>query len=674
MTLIPFGLSSADSQNRIGAHRVRSRIRCLAALGRVFWAAALSVLVFDLQTSPRSIGRSLSPFSIQRVPRILSKKAGSDRFYTSLPLGSRSCRRVSSSDDHPAEDVDVMTFLIGEAKIRHPGAKNFVRSLEASGYNKISFVGSGSFEYSNSFWLSRSTSLLKALELKPPSQLVIITDALDVLFVHSQQELMKRSRNLGDDVVFGAEALCDMSLCRENSTYRHAVASRAPPHAQRVYLNAGFVLGKAQSLVEVYREALEVMRAENCDDQAAFTRVWLDSAGAGKRIKLDYDSEFIGVISAAEEHFPLHWTGGRDANSKLFRSRLRDVKSGSTPVAVHFPGIGYQGSKSQLFNRCQQHLSRVYNDLVRDLKDFAEREVSKYRVVVTLTTTPLRIPFLRETLNSLNDQTLRPSAIYLNVPYFSKRFNVSYEVPEELKTMENLYIRRSDDYGPGTKILPTILDENDPDTLIITVDDEYKYPRYLVEDLVAAQVSNPNAAFGYAGQIIEQEDLSPVGLVVLSVDDGDFKRSVAGVDIIEGFLGAIYRRSFFDIEKLIPPSSPCISTDDIWISGYLASQGIPRIKLPYTRFKRPEELPHDKLAPSRENNVHGAKKNEICAFSLISNFKRGWLESPEMCPHDYSTLDASHALGERFDEEWTADSVLSPCNPMNFEEGRGIAA
>ena len=44
------------------------------------------------------------------------------------------------------------------------------------------------------------------------------------------------------------------------------------------------------------------------------------------------------------------------------------------------------------------------------------------------------------------------------------------------------------------------------------------------------------------------------------------------VDVIEGVCGAAYRRSFFpDIEILANIHPDCIMTDDMWVSGYLAT-------------------------------------------------------------------------------------------------------
>jgi len=356
------------------------------------------------------------------------------------------------------------------------------------------------------------------------------------------------------------------------------------------------------------------------------------------------------------------------------------------------------------------------------------RPEKKLRVVVSLTTTPGRINLLKPTLNSLAAQTLKPDRVILNVPLFSTRFNKTYEVPSWLlQRAPFVHVNRCEhDYGPATKLIPTLTLEPHGSTLIITVDDEYAYPPVLVESLVRAHLSSPHSAFGFAGQMvdlspdsqwrpprrIEHEeyvetfggielpqilkqngefvkvkifpppnslpvdpkyakhaapatdqgarvkvrggnaglaiashfgagiyDLVKVRLRVRSADTAEYHTGPVAVDILEAFLGAIYRRSHFDLASLlgVNASDPlrgrhkaCATTDDIVFSAHLASRGIPRVKLPML-FERPRETAADAVSPLRHDNVGGASNNDVCAASLLLKLQTWpWLDKHQV--------------------------------------------
>jgi hypothetical protein len=118
-------------------------------------------------------------------------------------------------------------------------------------------------------------------------------------------------------------------------------------------------------------------------------------------------------------------------------------------------------------------------------------------------------------------------------------------------------------------------------------------------------------------------DVVKVRVRVRSADVEEYHRGPVAVDILEAFLGAIYRRSYFDHAVLTSNRSfplACHTTDDIVFGAHLASRGIPRIKLPMP-FPRPTETAADKVAPLRADNVGGASKNDFCAATLLSDLQ-----------------------------------------------------
>ncbi len=177
-------------------------------------------------------------------------------------------------------------------------------------------------------------------------------------------------------------------------------------------------------------------------------------------------------------------------------------------------------------------------------------------LVVTLTTTPSRIGLLAPTLKSLLDQTRLPARIVLNVPTFSLREQVPYDIPDWLQGLEAVYLRLTDDLGPGTKLIPTVAAEL-PDTPLVVVDDDRIYPHWLLERFEDMASSDPDRALTMAGWIapadltdrmttirsnLFMEPPAPVRASRLRV-----RRQVVG---FQGVMGYLVRPRFFDAKAL----------------------------------------------------------------------------------------------------------------------------
>ncbi len=105
------------------------------------------------------------------------------------------------------------------------------------------------------------------------------------------------------------------------------------------------------------------------------------------------------------------------------------------------------------------------------------------RVVISLTTIPSRIGRIKTVLNSLIDQTVPADDILLAVPGHSRREGCGYRLPPFLAESTAVSVLACDDWGPATKLIPTLLQERDPSTLILAVDDDTIYPPDLVANL-----------------------------------------------------------------------------------------------------------------------------------------------------------------------------------------------
>ncbi len=180
----------------------------------------------------------------------------------------------------------------------------------------------------------------------------------------------------------------------------------------------------------------------------------------------------------------------------------------------------------------------------------------KSDIVISLTTTPSRIDLIGTTLKSLLDQDLAPAKIVVNVPQFSRREQVPYEVPDWLAGLQAVQVRRCEDLGPATKVIPTVAAEP-PDTPVLVVDDDRIYPAWLVDRYAEAAAEYPDHALTLAGLIVP-EDLVDRPTTILSNLMIRPPAPIRGhrfgkprpVDVLLGVFSYLVRPRHFDLEEL----------------------------------------------------------------------------------------------------------------------------
>lgn len=201
------------------------------------------------------------------------------------------------------------------------------------------------------------------------------------------------------------------------------------------------------------------------------------------------------------------------------------------------------------------------------------------RVVVSVATIPSRIGKIEPLLNSLSKQTYKPDVVYLWLCSYYKRTGTAFsvvDIPSFVKEYNFVSIRFCDDYGPFSKLLGTLQVENEPDTIIVTADDDHAYPAKWLEGLVKFSQDNPNCAVAYRGRMFGRGGWS---LAYEKTTLISCPKEVKKVEIITGTMGAAYRRRFFTDEvvakwsRVVQEDCPAMFfVDDIWISGHLAKK------------------------------------------------------------------------------------------------------
>jgi hypothetical protein len=138
-----------------------------------------------------------------------------------------------------------------------------------------------------------------------------------------------------------------------------------------------------------------------------------------------------------------------------------------------------------------------------------------------------------------------------------------------------------DDWGPGTKLVGALLLETDPDTVVITLDDDVVYNRDTVQWLATHIKENTALSFACEMLNIIRSDTVCFGQGFTY----DFFMTVPRVcdGWLMGWAGVAYHVSSFGLDIwTFAQSLPahCFNNDDMWLSAYLELRGVTRVLAP----------------------------------------------------------------------------------------------
>lgn len=275
-------------------------------------------------------------------------------------------------------------------------------------------------------------------------------------------------------------------------------------------------------------------------------------------------------------------------------------------------------------------------------------------LVISLTTTPPRFPYIGKTLRDLLNQTAKVDEIRLNIPRRYRRFPYSEaDLPKLPKGVRLCLVE--EDFGPATKVLPAVADLAGQDVEILFCDDDQPYRPDWAAAFLRARAEQPDAC------IIEQGtdlDLRMPGMRYYPVRHPSEHRAVRRkkglsyrliraatltlvkprpyigsglVDLLEGYRGALIRPDFLPPETFTIPDV-LWTVDDIWLSGQLTRNGVPiwlnadtpRRGLPYAgHFK-------ERLALFSHGGYDRENANTLC----VEYFRRTYGIWPDRQPPD----------------------------------------
>jgi len=198
------------------------------------------------------------------------------------------------------------------------------------------------------------------------------------------------------------------------------------------------------------------------------------------------------------------------------------------------------------------------------------------RIVGSMTTLPSRISKIKPVIQSLIKQRRSLDKIYINIPWKTLKGH-KYIIPFFLSNMESniIVINRCKDYGPITKLLPTLDKETDPDTYIITFDDDNIVHKDVVKIFEKKIKQYPKTCLSFSGWNIGR---FPWYYELHYNNKKDIE-----VDWVQGCHGIAYPRGLIDKNEILTcfSDAPNILShhDDHKISAYLTTKNIKKISI-----------------------------------------------------------------------------------------------
>lgn len=197
-----------------------------------------------------------------------------------------------------------------------------------------------------------------------------------------------------------------------------------------------------------------------------------------------------------------------------------------------------------------------------DKINIREKDVPE-RIVVSLTTSPKRISKIQPVIECIEKQTIKPKYICLNLPRVYKRDNTTFQepLPDFIVNNPFVYVNWCEDIGPATKVIPTAQVERDPDTLILSIDDDTYYPPMLIETFLQFSRWYPDAVI--------------TGTSFMSTShDGTY------VQLLEGFSGVLYKQRYLSrVDLHFLKERSCYLGDDFFLSNEILKQNVPIVRI-----------------------------------------------------------------------------------------------
>ena len=244
--------------------------------------------------------------------------------------------------------------------------------------------------------------------------------------------------------------------------------------------------------------------------------------------------------------------------------------------------------------------------------------IHKQQIIVSLTSFPAAIPYAAQAVQSILNGSVLPDKVILYLTFALFEGN---SLPQELLKLANNNPRFEirdypRDIRSYRKLIPALKDF--PDAIIVTIDDDVKYHKNMLRDLLALHKQNPHALLAHRAKYIKPG--KPYRKwrkyrwyhFLCKRIHADFRNIQTGVG------GVLYpphslKPEMLDVE-LFTQIAP--TTDDIWFWAAGVANGYPVIPVPFGHNK-PRGLGKPRKLSLKTVNFKSGIDRNAAAFEAI---------------------------------------------------------
>lgn len=277
-----------------------------------------------------------------------------------------------------------------------------------------------------------------------------------------------------------------------------------------------------------------------------------------------------------------------DVNGKIWDLES-DIRKGNEEI-LGLEEIGRRALKIRDLNNIRVNYKNIINsNLGEGFIEYKMNHGSEVEkpLVITLTTVPERLlnekeDGLKLVLKSLCEQLDNDYEVHFNIPEVYNVTKEPYIIPNWLQSYKlkypHLKIFRTEDMGPPTKFVPTILRLKNNETIILVVDDDLVYHEEMVSQHKKYQKELVDGVIGYDGRGCE-----------IPLYDNDIRDSwilcvtqVRETHGLQHYKSVSYKKKLFK-ENFFKDYLGKTFSDDVLISKYFRNNGIRMYVVPFEK-------------------------------------------------------------------------------------------
>lgn len=232
---------------------------------------------------------------------------------------------------------------------------------------------------------------------------------------------------------------------------------------------------------------------------------------------------------------------------------------------------------NKIINRPPKPLNKERLD--RKIQDFEEPGIEIHsgseQVVISLTSFPARIKEVKYAIYSLLRQTYKPDQLVLWLGKEQFPHREADLPPDLLKLRENgLTIRFVKDLKSFKKLIPAL--QNYSNYLIVTVDDDIFYPRYMLKKLMIEHRKYPDCIIAYRAHRIQFNDNRLASYSTWEFETKKQNKIPSYLNFFTSGGGVLYRSNLLykDIIRDDIFMKYCPRANDVWFNAMAVLQGI----------------------------------------------------------------------------------------------------